>query len=92
MLTFLSRTEVWVGALGLAAFLTLFWVLRGAPLGQAVETRGRRGRARGAAIATAWSRPSCVGLLLILAGAYLALTGGIPWSLPGVRGSGSASC
>ena len=34
-LTFLSRTEVWLGALALAAFLALFWVLRGAPLGQA---------------------------------------------------------
>jgi len=37
LLRFLSLGEVWVGVLGLAAFLALFWVLRGAPVGQAVR-------------------------------------------------------
>lgn len=81
LLTFLTLTEVWLVALGLAAFLTLFWVLRGAPVGQAVEQEededapqsGYRDRVAAAV---------CVGMLLILFGAYLALSRGIPWSLP----------
>jgi hypothetical protein len=35
--SFLSRTEIWVVALGLAAFLVLHWILRGAPIGQSAE-------------------------------------------------------
>jgi hypothetical protein len=79
--TVLSRSEVWLVGLGLAAFLTLFWVLRGAPPGQAVAAEededaplgGYRDR-----VVTAVT----VGLLLIVAGGYLALTRGILWSVP----------
>ena len=81
LLKFLSLTEVWVGALGLAAFLALFWVLRGAPVGQAVyaeeDEDAPRGGYRDRVVAAV-----SVGLLLIGAGAYLALTRGVAWSLP----------
>ena len=81
LLSWLSQTEVWVGALGLAAFLTVFWVLRGAPVGQAVSPEDDEDAPRGgyrdrvvAAVA--------LGMLLILAGAYLAFTRGAAWSIP----------
>jgi hypothetical protein len=81
VMTFLSLAEVWVGLLGLAAFLALFWVLRGAPIGQAVPTEddlespkgGYRDRVIGAVT---------VGMLLILCGGYLAITKGLAWSIP----------
>jgi ABC-type uncharacterized transport system len=78
---FFSLAEVWLGALGLAAFLAIFWVLRGAPVGQAVQREddedaprvGYRDR-----IVAAMT----VGLLLIGLGAYLAVTRGPAWSIP----------
>lgn len=78
---FLSMTEVWIGALGLAAFLALFWVLRGAPVGQSVRPEddedapqsGYRDRVVAAV---------CVGMLLICVGAYVAVTRSVPWSIP----------
>jgi len=76
-----QMTEVWVGVLGLAAFLTLFWVLRGAPIGQAVAAEededAPRGNYRDRVVTAA-----TFGLLLILAGGYLAVTRGVAWSLP----------
>jgi hypothetical protein len=86
---FLIRPEVWIAALGLAAFLTLFWVLRGAPLGHAAREEtdagapaaGYRDRVVAAAVAA---------LLLIAAGAYIAIRISIPWSLvPFALGYGS---
>jgi hypothetical protein len=81
LLRFLSLGEVWVGVLGLAAFLALFWVLRGTPVGQAVrpeeDEEAPRGGYRDRVVAAV-----TVGLLLILAGAYLAVTRGIAWSIP----------
>ena len=81
VMTFLSLAEVWVGLLGLAAFLALFWVLRGAPIGQAVPTEddleSPKGGYRDRVIAAV-----TVGMLLILCGGYLALTKGISWSIP----------
>ena len=78
--SFLSRTEFWVVALGLAAFLVLHWILRGAPLGQSAEEEadeapapGYRDRVVAAVV---------LGLLLVLAGAYVAVTRSVPWSLP----------
>ena len=80
-LKFLTLTEVWVGGLGLAAFLALFWVLRGAPPGQSVapedDEDAPRGGYRDRVIATV-----CLGLLLILLGAYLGVTRGVIWSIP----------
>jgi ABC-type uncharacterized transport system len=77
---FLTLTEVWIGGLGLAAFLALFWVLRGAPPGQAVvaedDEDAPRGGYRDRVIATV-----CLGLLLILLGAYLGVTRGVAWSM-----------
>lgn len=81
LLKFLALTEVWIGALGLAAFLALFWVLRGAPVGQAVyaedDEDAPRGGYRDRVVAAV-----TVGLMLILAGAYLAVTRGVAWSVP----------
>ncbi len=37
VLTFLSQTGIWFAGLALAAFLVLFWALRGAPIGQAAR-------------------------------------------------------
>ncbi len=80
-LTFLGRGEVWIAGAALAAFLVLTWVLRGAAPGKAVEGEtdadaplaGRRERlVFGVAF----------GLVLILAGALMAVDRGIPWSLP----------
>src|SRR5262245_52887970 len=81
LLHFLSSGAFWVGGLGLAAFLSLFWVLRGAPLGQAVvseeDEEAPRGGYRDRVVAAV-----CLGLLLILAGGYLAVTRGVAWSVP----------
>jgi hypothetical protein len=80
VLEFLNRPDVWAVAAGMAAFLTLTWVLRGAPLGQATRrepgespTSGYRDRVVASAV---------IGFLLVLAGAYLAATVSIPWSIP----------
>ena len=81
VLTFLGRSDVWIAGAALAAFLVLTWVLRGAAPGKAVEGEtdadaplaGRRERlVFGVAF----------GLILILAGAFVAVARGIPWSLP----------
>lgn len=75
-----SRTEFWVLALAAAAFLALFWALRGAPMGQAAaleDEESPRAGYRDRVIAAV-----CAGLLLVIAGAYIALTYGIPWSIP----------
>jgi hypothetical protein len=77
----LSLTEFWIGGLGLAAFLTLFWVLRGAPPGQAVEVEEDQDAPRGGYRDRVVS-VVCLGMLLILGGAYLAVSRGIAWSLP----------
>ena len=80
-LQFLSMTEVWIGGLGLAAFLALFWVLRGAPIGQAVSTEEHEdaplGGYRDRVVAAV-----AIGMVLILIGGYVAVTRGIAWSLP----------
>ncbi len=80
VLAFLNRIDVWVGGLALVAFLVLYWALRGAPIGQATEEAdedapgaGYRDRVVAAVIA---------GLLLVVAGAYVALARSVPWSLP----------
>ena len=80
VLDFLSRPDVWAVAAALAGFLTLTWVLRGSPIGQATREESDESPAssyRDRVVASA-----VIGFLLILAGAYLAATVGIPWSLP----------
>ena len=80
-LTFLGRGDVLIAGSALAAFLVLSWVLRGAAPGRAAEGEtdtdaplaGRRERM---VVGVA------VGLILILAGAFVAVDRGIPWSLP----------
>ncbi|HEV3166244.1 MAG TPA: Gldg family protein [Isosphaeraceae bacterium] len=74
-------TIVLIIGLSLAAFLVLFWALRGAPMGQAAEEddadeaprAGYRDRVVAAAI---------VGLVVVAIGAYVAIEVSIPWSVP----------
>lgn len=80
MTGFLARTEVWVLALAGAAFLALYWALRGAPIGQAAEDEGEE--APRAAYRDRVIAAMVVGLLLIVAGGYIALTRSVPWSIP----------
>ncbi|MBX6312752.1 MAG: GldG family protein [Isosphaeraceae bacterium] len=78
---FLSRTGIWAGGLALAAFLALYWALRGAPLFQAApeeeEAGGPSPRYRDRVVAGA-----IAGLMLLVAGAGVAMRVGILWSLP----------
>jgi hypothetical protein len=78
----LNRTEVWLGVLAVAAFLVLTWALRGAPLGQAVRAEDEDADAPGAGYRDRVVVAIVGGLLLVLAGARLALTGRLLWSLP----------
>ncbi len=77
----LSRPDVWVGGLALAAFLTISWALRGAPIGQAaIEERDATApspRKRDLIVAAA-----ALGVVFVLCGAYVALAFGVPWSMP----------
>ncbi len=81
LLTFLGRTEFWITASAVVAFLILTWIFRGAPPGQSAEgdddqeapRAGYRDRIISAVV---------FGLLLIMGGAYAAIARGIPWSLP----------
>ncbi|HMF37448.1 MAG TPA: GldG family protein [Isosphaeraceae bacterium] len=76
-------TAVWVGALLVASFLAIFWILRGSPSGQATAVEddedapapGYRDRVIAGVTA---------GLVLILLGGFLALTltHGVRWSIP----------
>jgi len=81
ILRYLGRTELWIAAAAMAAFLAATWVLRGAPPGQAAAGEedadapraGYRDRIVAAVVA---------GLILILGAAGVALSRGILWSLP----------
>ena len=81
-LTILTRTEVWLGLLALTAFLVLTWALRGAPLGQATAQLDEADDAPGAGYRDRVVLAIVGGLLLVLAGGRLALTGRLIWSLP----------
>src|SRR5438046_739946 len=83
VLAVLSQTEVLFAGLLLAAFLALYWALRGAPIGHAVAddrdadeeapSPGYRDRVAAAAVA---------GLLLVVVGAYVAMAYHVLASLP----------
>ena len=77
---FLGRPDVWALAAAACGFLILTWVLRGAPIGQA--TREESGEAPSSNYRDRVVASAVVGFLLVLAGAYLATTAGILWSLP----------
>ena len=80
VIDFLSRPDVWAVATALAGFLTLTWVLRGAPIGQSTREESEESPASGYRDRVVAS--AVIGFLLVLAGAYLAATVSIPWSLP----------
>ena len=80
VLDFLARPDIWAAAAALAGFLTLSWVLRGAPIGQSSREEPEESPASGYRDRVVAS--AVIGFLLVLAGAYLAATVGIPWSLP----------
>ena len=84
VLEFLARPEVWATVAGLTGFLTLTWLIRQAPLGQATRPEpstapgvGERDRAVVAAV---------VGFLLIALGGLLAVRSGIPVAIPAFAG------
>ncbi len=58
------------------------WALRGAPIGQAAADEDEAEDAPGAGYRDRVVAAIVGGLLLVLAGAYLALTGRLAWSLP----------
>jgi gliding motility-associatede transport system auxiliary component len=76
-----SQEVLWLGAAALAAGLVVAWILRGAPPGQAAtaedDTSAPRSGYRDRMIAGV-----VVGLLLIVGGAYAALSRGILSSVP----------
>ena len=80
VLDFLGRPDVWAVAAALCGFLTLTWVLRGAPLGQAAREESADAPASGYRDRVVAS--AVIGFLLVLTGAYLAVTIAIPWSIP----------
>ncbi len=78
---YLSRTELWIVGSALVAFLVVTWVLRARRRARAGEAEGdddapRAGYRDRIVVAVV------VGLILILGGAYVALSRGILWSLP----------
>ena len=80
-LNYLSRAELWILGSALVAFLVGIWVLRGAPPGQTGESEGDDD-APGAGYRDRIVVAVVVGLILILGGAYAALSRGILLSLP----------
>ena len=78
---FLSRTEVWASLLGLAGFLALFWLVRGAPIGQAAE-REPDADAPGSGYRDRMVAAAVLGFLLILAGGIAFATRGVAVSIP----------
>jgi hypothetical protein len=80
VIDFLSRPDVWAVASALAGFLTLTWVIRGAPIGQATAEEPDEAPASGYRDRVVAS--AVVGFLLVLLGAYVAASASIPWSLP----------
>jgi hypothetical protein len=82
-LSLLSRTDVWIIGAAVIAFLVLTWALRGTVWGR--PTPDDNDAAAGAPGALYRDRTVMgvgFGLVLILAGALVAVTRGIPWSLP----------
>jgi hypothetical protein len=77
----IGRQEVWVGALGLAGFLTIFWILRGAPPGQAVQAEEDENAPPAGHRDRVVLGVTC-GLILVALGGYVALAHGILWSIP----------
>jgi hypothetical protein len=82
LLSFFAQTEVWVGALALAAFLVLYWALRGAPIGQTPREEADEGEGPGAGYRDRVVAAMVAGLLLIVAGAFIAMSRSVSWSLP----------
>ena len=80
-LAYLWRSETWIVGSALVAFLVATWVLRGTPPGHATDSENDSdaptARYRDRIVAAV-----VVGLILILLGAFVAITRGIPWSLP----------
>ncbi len=79
--SFLDGTLFWALAAGFAAFLTLTWVLRGAPLGQSVEAEEDQD-APASSYRDRIVIAVVIGLLMIISGGMLAFRRGVIWSLP----------
>ena len=82
-----SRPEIMVFGIGVAIFLTLYWVVRGAPVGQA--TPREPGEAPSAGYRDRVVALAVLGFVTILVAAFVAFQYGIFWSLtPFVVGFG----
>ena len=77
---FLGRAEVLLIGGGIAAFLVLTWIVRGAPMGQ--SARRETGEVPSPARRDVAVALAVFGFLLVVAGAVAAFRYGIPWSLP----------
>jgi gliding motility-associatede transport system auxiliary component len=82
LLNLSSRTEVWVVALALATSLVLYWAMRGAPIGQAPRGETDEVEGPGAGYRDRVIAAMVSGLILIVAGAIIAVSRGVIWSLP----------
>ena len=80
VLEFLARPEVWATVAGLTGFLTLTWLIRRAPLGQA--TRPEPTSAPGAGERDRAVVMAVGGFLLIALGGLLAVRSSIPVAIP----------
>jgi hypothetical protein len=76
-----ARQEIWVTALCLAGFLTLYWILRGSPPGQPVTTEDDKNAPHPGHRDRVVTGVAC-GLVLVGLGGYVALAWGVLWSVP----------
>ena len=77
----MSISGVAVAGLSLAAFLALFWLLRGAPPGQAADESGASDESPGTGYRDRVVAAAVIGMVLLGVGAYLAMAVSIPWAL-----------
>ena len=81
LLLMLGSTVVVVGALALASFLMIYWILRGAPPLQAAAIEPDK-EAPSSGYRERLILEVTSGMVLVLVGAYVACSQGISWSIP----------
>jgi hypothetical protein len=79
--TLVARPEIWVTAFAVAGFLTVFWILRGAPPGQSVTAEEDEDAPTARHRDRVVTGVTC-GLVLVGLGGYVALAWGVLWSIP----------
>ena len=81
LLTLLERQEVWIGLTGLASFLAIYWVLRGAVPGVSSVAEADDG-APSASLRERSIALTAAGAGLIAVAGCVAFSQGILWSIP----------